>query len=190
MEIRSKNLLLLYWQNNQITSADGNTKTICTCSTFVGQLASSFRFSFKIVRYLSCISPDSVFRIVSLLLQYPYGPQLIAFFVSCPCYHNILMAHDWQCSVSLLSQYPYGTRLTMSCVLAVTLSLVSQYLYGPRLRVSFVSCPCYQSMLLLLMMMMSWCLMSSYVIWHIRDKLWPMPKHGSIKSTYIRCMRV
>ena len=41
-----------------------------------------------------------------------------------------------------------------------------------------------------IMMMMSWCLMSSDVIWHIRDKLWPMPKHGSIKSTYIRCMRV
>ena len=38
--------------------------------------------------------------------------------------------------------------------------------------------------------MMSWCLMSSDVIWHIRDKLWPMPKHGSIKSTYVRCMRV
>ena len=31
-----------------------------------------------------------------------------------------------------------------------------------------------------MMMMMSWCLMSSDVIWHIRDKLWPMPKHGSI----------
>ena len=38
-------------------------------------------------------------------------------------------------------------------------------------------------------MMMSWCLMSSDVIWHIRDKLWPMPKHGSIKSTYVRCKR-
>ena len=43
---------------------------------------------------------------------------------------------------------------------------------------------------LMMMMMMSWCLMSSDVIWHIRDKLWPMPKHGSIKSTYVRCMRV
>ena len=29
-------------------------------------------------------------------------------------------------------------------------------------------------------LLMSWCLMSSDVIWHIRDKLWPMPKHGSI----------
>ena len=29
-------------------------------------------------------------------------------------------------------------------------------------------------------MMMSWCLMSSDVMRHIRDKLWPMPKHGSI----------
>ena len=38
--------------------------------------------------------------------------------------------------------------------------------------------------------MLSWCLMSSDVIWHIRDKLWPMPKHGSIKATYVRCMRV
>ena len=30
------------------------------------------------------------------------------------------------------------------------------------------------------MMMMKWCLMSSDVSWHIRDKLWPMPKHASI----------
>ena len=30
------------------------------------------------------------------------------------------------------------------------------------------------------MMMMKWCLMSSDVIWRIRDKLWPMPMHGSI----------
>ena len=29
-------------------------------------------------------------------------------------------------------------------------------------------------------LMMKWCLMSSDVGWHIRDKLWPMPKHGSI----------
>ena len=28
--------------------------------------------------------------------------------------------------------------------------------------------------------MMKWRLMSSDVSWHIRDKLWPMPKHGSI----------
>ena len=27
---------------------------------------------------------------------------------------------------------------------------------------------------------LKWCLMSSDVSWHIRDKLWPMPKHGSI----------
>ena len=27
---------------------------------------------------------------------------------------------------------------------------------------------------------MSWCLMSSDVSWHIWDKLWPMPKHGSV----------
>ena len=29
-------------------------------------------------------------------------------------------------------------------------------------------------------LVMSWCLMSSDVSWHIRDKLWPMPKHGAI----------
>ena len=28
--------------------------------------------------------------------------------------------------------------------------------------------------------MVKCCLMSSDVSWHIRDKLWPMPKHGSI----------
>ena len=48
----------------------------------------------------------------------------------------------------------------------------------------------FNSFLMMMMMMMSWCLMSSDVIWHIRDKLWPMPKHGSIKATYVRCMRV
>ena len=32
----------------------------------------------------------------------------------------------------------------------------------------------------LMMMMMNWCLMSSDVMRHIRDKLWPMPKHGAI----------
>ena len=30
------------------------------------------------------------------------------------------------------------------------------------------------------LMMMKWCLMSSDVRWHIRDKLCPMPKHGSV----------
>ena len=29
-------------------------------------------------------------------------------------------------------------------------------------------------------MMRNWCFMSSDVSWHIRDKLWPMPKHGSV----------
>ena len=33
---------------------------------------------------------------------------------------------------------------------------------------------------LFVLMMMKCCLMSSDVSWHIRDKLWPMPKHGSI----------
>ena len=37
--------------------------------------------------------------------------------------------------------------------------------------------------------MLSWCLMSSDVIWHIRDKLWPMPKHGSIRKVYA-CLAV
>ena len=30
------------------------------------------------------------------------------------------------------------------------------------------------------LMMMNWCLMSSDVMRHIRDKLWPMPKRGAI----------
>ena len=40
-----------------------------------------------------------------------------------------------------------------------------------------------------LMLLLSWCLMSSDVIWHIRDKLWPMPKHGSIRMVYA-CLAV
>ena len=38
-------------------------------------------------------------------------------------------------------------------------------------------------------MLLSWCLMTSDVIWHIRDKLWPMPKHGSIRKVYA-CLAV
>ena len=30
------------------------------------------------------------------------------------------------------------------------------------------------------LVMVKWCLMSSDVSWHIRDKLWPVPKHGSV----------
>ena len=41
----------------------------------------------------------------------------------------------------------------------------------------------------LLLLLLSWCLMSSDVIWHIRDKLWPMPKHGSIRKVYV-CLAV
>ena len=37
--------------------------------------------------------------------------------------------------------------------------------------------------------LLSWCLMSSDVIWHIRDKLWPIPKHGSIRKVYA-CLAV
>ena len=40
-----------------------------------------------------------------------------------------------------------------------------------------------------LLLFLSWCLMSSDVIWHIRDKLWPMPKHGSIRKVYA-CLAV
>ena len=40
-----------------------------------------------------------------------------------------------------------------------------------------------------LLLLLSWCLMSSDVIWHIRDKLWPMPKHGSIRMVYA-CLAV
>ena len=41
----------------------------------------------------------------------------------------------------------------------------------------------------LFLLLLSWCLMSSDVIWHIRDKLWPMPKHGSIRKVYA-CLAV
>ena len=43
--------------------------------------------------------------------------------------------------------------------------------------------------LILWLLLLSWCLMSSDVIWHIRDKLWPMPKHGSIRKVYA-CLAV
>ena len=39
------------------------------------------------------------------------------------------------------------------------------------------------------LLLLSWCLMSSDVIWHIRDKLWPMPKHDSIRKVYA-CLAV
>ena len=56
----------------------------------------------------------------------------------------------------------------------------------------FVSLPSSWSRLdscCVLLLLLSWCLMSSDVIWHIRDKLWPMPKHGSIRKVYA-CLAV
>ena len=52
--------------------------------------------------------------------------------------------------------------------------------FGARRPLKQVAYIYTETMLLLL----SWCLMSSDVIWHIRDKLWPMPKHGSIRKVY------
>ena len=53
-------------------------------------------------------------------------------------------------------------------------------LLGTEAQDSHLSWLSHSSCFMSVMMMMSWCLMSSDVIWHIRDKLWPMPKHGSI----------
>ena len=44
----------------------------------------------------------------------------------------------------------------------------------------YCSFHCASSVALRPQMVMSWSLMSSDVIWHIRDKLWSLPKHGSI----------
>ena len=40
--------------------------------------------------------------------------------------------------------------------------------------------------MMMIMMMMKWCLMSSDVGWHIRDKLWPKPKQHIFTSTEAR----
>ena len=69
---------------------------------------------------------------------------------------------------------------------ALTTRSMLLYVHRDRGALDFHTAPEFWGLL----MMMSWCLMSSDVIWHIRDKLWPIPKHGSIKSTYVRCMRV
>ena len=62
------------------------------------------------------------------------------------------------------------------CSVSVLLSLlISQ----TATRAGHVTCVCF-TFQNGFMMMMKWCLMSSDVSWHIRDKLWPMPKHGSI----------
>ena len=74
---------------------------------------------------------------------------------------------------------------TSKCVFSVACLQASELIFsGNGIRGLFLR------MYVILLMMMSWCLMSSDVIWHIRDKLWPMPKHGSIKATYVRCMCV
>ena len=60
------------------------------------------------------------------------------------------------------------------CIVSVLLSLlISQ----TATRAGHVTCVCF-TFQNGFMMMMKWCLMSSHVSWHIRDKLWPM--HGSI----------
>ena len=55
---------------------------------------------------------------------------------------------------------------------SIKLSANEQFFVGARTVVSLLQTA--------QMMMMKWCLMSSDVRWHIRDKLRPMPKHGSI----------
>ena len=41
-----------------------------------------------------------------------------------------------------------------------------------------------------ILMMMKWCLMSLDVSWHIRDKLWPMPKHSQYFFTSTETRRL
>ena len=53
----------------------------------------------------------------------------------------------------------------------------------------YVTCLFYAGLVVFILLLLSWCLMSSDVIWHIRDKLWPMPKHGSIRKVYA-CLAV
>ena len=81
----------------------------------------------------------------------------------------------------------------LSDILSSTTAVFSYTIGSIKLSANeqfFVGAQTVVSLLQTTQMMMSWCLMSSDVIWHIRDKLWPMPKHGSIKATYVRCMRV
>ena len=61
-------------------------------------------------------------------------------------------------------------------------SLANQQLNGDNENIVLIQ-------LWLLLLLLSWCLMSSDVIWHIRDKFWPMPKHGSIRKVYA-CLAV
>ena len=77
---------------------------------------------------------------------------------------------------------------SLKTVLSFFLFLLFFRLLFPLLFSSYVHAPCahYKErkrqvcITLNEFVVMKWCLMSSDVSWHIRDKLWPMPKHGSI----------
>ena len=83
------------------------------------------------------------------------------------------LVYDILLSIIAVFSYAMGSR---------KMSVNEQFFISARTIVSLL-----QSTEILLLL--SWCLMSSDVIWHIRDKLWPMPKHGSIRKVYA-CLAV
>ena len=76
-----------------------------------------------------------------------------------------------QCPLHCCWRTTTTTRSKRRPTCSAQLHLPTHDLFWAKLRVQLHLPP---------LMMMSWCLMSSDVSWHIRDKLWPMPKHGSI----------
>ena len=80
--------------------------------------------------------------------------------------HTIVSPMEWS---SLKGRGTYFTKTPHVCVTA----LPSGSLFLLVMFSSFVCSECF-------FLMMKCCLMSSDVSWHIRDKLRPMPKHGSM----------
>ena len=126
----------------------------------------------------------------SAVFSYATGPRKLSaneqFFVGAQTVVSLLQTTQIKQGVSFIAANKVYTSTNKTTIVWIETESVLFFFT----RGGFVAClhACFGARLM--MMMMSWCLMSSDVIWHIRDKLWPMPKHGSIKATYVRCMRV
>ena len=75
--------------------------------------------------------------------------------------------------------YHVWQRYLVSCTMSISVTVCCTRSDDSIVKCTVMVCLCY-SVYDVIVGLMNWCLMSSDVRWHIRDKLWPMPKHGAI----------
>ena len=126
---------------------------------------SSFSFSFLFPFFFFFGSPsglDSQFTLVWVITDL-VSFQCLEHCNSNPCYWTWIM-------ISVHTTYTQDTLVTWHIHL-LQLNKAQDFKHRPLERPKYKLLPAF-----CVQMMMKWCLMSSDVSWHIRDKLWPVQK--------------